>query len=215
MAIGEQLLFKKITADSISVAHPSISEDGSLLYFVSDMPGGYGGNDIWVCKKDGGNWGAPRNVGRPINSPSDELYPHIRDNGNLYFASDRKGGIGGLDLYKAERNESAAWEVENMKYPINSSADDFAIHFQPGKEKGMFTSSRRKGNDDIYRFDYVPLLFTFTGKVINENNTKNVEDFNVHVVSSDGEQADVKGSIEGSFVVELKPDLEYIIIGFI
>jgi peptidoglycan-associated lipoprotein len=208
---GEAAL-QQIVADSISVAHPSLSEDGSLLYFVSDMPGGYGGNDIWVCKNEGGNWGAPRNLGRPINSSADELYPFIRDNGSLYFASDRKGGIGGLDIYKAQRNASAAWEVENMKYPINSSADDFAIHFQAGNEKGMFTSSRRKGNDDIYRFDYVPLRFALKGKVVNDNNTKNVENFSVHVVSSDGEQVDVKGNSEGKFEVELKPDLEYIVM---
>lgn len=174
------------------------------------MPGGYGGNDIWMSKKSGSGWTEPQNLGKPINSEKDELFPHIRDNGKLYFASDRDGGIGGLDIYMAKRTESGVWEVENMKYPINSTADDFAIHFQPNKEKGMFSSSRNKGNDDIYRFDYVPLQFTFLGQVVDSESKTPVERASINLVSLDGEQFDVKTDDEGSFRFELKPDLEYI-----
>ena len=201
-----------LVPDSLSVAHPSISPDGSILYFVSDMPGGYGGNDIWMAKKSGSGWSEPQNLGRPINTPNDELFPHIRDNGNLYFASDRADGMGGLDIYKAERSKAGVWAVENMKYPINSTADDFAIVFQPKTEKGMFTSSRKKGNDDIYRFDYVPLQFTFSGQVLNSETKEPVEKAEIHVVSSDGEQSDLKANQEGRFIVELQPDLEYIVM---
>ncbi|RUT72971.1 OmpA family protein [Ancylomarina longa] len=203
---------QELVPDSLSVGHPSISKDGSVLYFVSDMPGGFGGNDIWMAKRSGSSWSEPQNLGRPINSVNDELFPFIRDNGTLYFASDRIDGMGGLDIYKATRSETGVWNVENMKYPINSTTDDFAIVFQSGKEKGMFTSSRKKGNDDIYRFDYVPLHFTFNGQVLNFETKKPVAVSKVHVVSSDGEQADVRTNIDGRFTFSMKPNMEYILM---
>jgi peptidoglycan-associated lipoprotein len=202
----------QVVPDSLSVAHPSISEDGSILYFVSDMPGGYGGNDIWMVKKSGSGWSEPQNLGRPINSTDNELFPHIRDNGALYFASDRKEGMGGLDIYKAEKSPEGVWKVDNMKYPINSTADDFAIHFQYQQEKGMFASSRKKGGDDIYRFDYVPLQFSFLGKVINAETKEPVETARVHVVSTDGEQKNDIVSETGDFLLQLEPELEYIVM---
>lgn len=201
-----------VVPDSLSVGHPSISADGNILYFVSDMPGGYGGNDIWMAKKSGNSWSEPQNLGRPINTPKDELFPHIKDNGDLYFASDRTGGMGGLDIYQAIREKTGVWTVENMKYPINSTADDFAMVFQVGEEKGMFTSSRKKGNDDIYRFDFVPLQFSFVGNVVNSETKEPIEKALVHIVSSDGEQKDVKANQEGKFTVELEPGLEYVVM---
>ncbi len=201
-----------LVPDSLSVGHPSISADGNILYFVSDMPGGYGGNDIWVAKRNGDSWSEPQNLGRPINTPNDELFPYIKENGDLYFASDRIEGMGGLDIYQAKREKTGVWKVENMKYPINSTADDFAIVFQVGQEKGMFTSSRKKGNDDIYRFNFVPLQFSFMGSVINSESKEPVEKALVHIVSSDGKQKDVKANQQGKFTVELEPDLEYIVM---
>lgn len=201
-----------LVPDSLSVGHPALSADGNILYFVSDMPGGYGGNDIWVSKKSGSGWSSPQNLGRPINTQNDELFPFVRDNGNLYFASNRKEGMGGLDIYKAFREESGVWKVENMKYPINSTADDFAMVFQPDGEKGMFTSSRNKGNDDIYRFDYMPLQFSFTGTVVNSETKNPVENALVHVVSSNGEQFDSKSDQDGQFMIQLQPEMEYIVM---
>ena len=205
-----RVAMQELVADSLSVGHPSISDDGLILYFVSDMPGGYGGNDIWMSKKSGSGWSEPQNLGRPINSDKDELFPHIRDNGMLYFASDRDGGMGGLDIYQAMRNEVGVWQVDNMKYPINSTADDFAIHFQAEQEKGMFSSSRKKGNDDIYRFDYMPLQFTFSGQVLDSESKEPIEKARINIVSTDGEQSEVKSGKDGKFFLELKPDLEYI-----
>ncbi|WP_421920727.1 OmpA family protein [Marinifilum sp.] len=205
-----RVALQELVPDSLSVGHPSISADGSILYFVSDMPGGYGGNDIWMSKKSGSGWTEPQNLGKPINSEKDELFPHIRDNGNLYFASDRDGGMGGLDIYMAKRKESGMWEVDNMRYPINSTADDFAIHFQPNNEKGMFSSSRKKGNDDLYRFDYVPLQFTFLGQVVDSESKEPIKRAGINLVSTDGEQLDAKTDDQGNFHFKLKPDLEYI-----
>eukprot|EP01029_Cantina_marsupialis_P005135 TRINITY_DN1548_c0_g1_i1.p1 TRINITY_DN1548_c0_g1~~TRINITY_DN1548_c0_g1_i1.p1 ORF type:complete len:786 (-),score=128.94 TRINITY_DN1548_c0_g1_i1:1121-3478(-) len=201
-----------LVPDSLSVGHPSISADGNILYFVSDMPGGYGGNDIWMAKKSGSSWSEPQNLGRPINTPNDELFPYIKENGDLFFASDRTEGMGGLDIYQAKREKTGVWTVENMKYPINSTADDFAMVFQIGQEKGMFTSSRKKGNDDIYRFDFVPLQFSFVGNVVNSESKEPVEKARVHIVSSDGKQKDVKANQEGKFTVDLLPGLEYVVM---
>ncbi|MDE5420421.1 OmpA family protein [Labilibaculum sp. DW002] len=201
-----------LVPDSLSVGHPSISADGNILYFVSDMPGGYGGNDIWMAKKSGSSWSEPQNLGRPINTPNDELFPYIKENGDLFFASDRTEGMGGLDIYQAKREKTGVWTVENMKYPINSTADDFAMVFQIGQEKGMFTSSRKKGNDDIYRFDFVPLQFSFVGNVVNSESKEPVEKARVHIVSSDGNQKDVKANQEGKFTVDLLPGLEYVVM---
>ncbi len=201
-----------LVKDSLSVGHPAISVDGTVLYFVSDMPGGYGGNDIWMAKKNGNSWSEPQNLGRPINSPDNELFPFVRNNGDLYFASDRKEGMGGLDIYRAKREETGVWKVENMKYPINSTADDFAMAFQFDQEKGMFTSSRKNGNDDIYRFDYVPLQFSFSGKVVNSETNEPIAKAEIHMVSSNGEQTDTKSNEEGQFIVDLNPELEYIVM---
>ncbi|WP_372755327.1 OmpA family protein [Labilibaculum sp.] len=201
-----------IVPDSISVGHPAISADGTVLYFVADMPGGYGGTDIWMTKKSGNNWSKPQNLGRPINSSDNESFPFCKSNGDLYFASDRKAGMGGLDIYHASREEAGMWQVENMKYPINSAADDFAIVFQEDNEKGMFTSSRKNGDDNIYGFKYVPLLFTFSGKIIDSETKDVIANANVHVVSSDGEQTDGKSDSEGQFNIELAPELEYIVM---
>ena len=201
-----------LVPDSLSVGHPSISADGTILYFVSDMPGGYGGNDIWMAKKSGSGWTEPQNLGRPINTPDNELFPFIKSNGDLYFASDRKEGMGGLDIYRAKREETGVWQVENMKYPINSTADDFALVFRSDEEKGMFTSSRKKGNDDIYGFKYVPLQFSFLGKVVNSETNEPVSKAEIHIVSSDGEQTDSRSDEEGQFNVDLDPELEYIVM---
>ncbi|PKQ60875.1 hypothetical protein BZG02_17925 [Labilibaculum filiforme] len=201
-----------LVPDSLTVGHPAISDDGTILYFVSDMPGGYGGNDIWMAKKSGNSWSKPQNLGRPINSPNNELFPFIKSNGDLFFASDRKDGMGGLDIYQAKREETGVWKVENMKYPINSTADDFAITFQFDQEKGMFTSSRKNGNDDIYRFDYVPLQFAFVGKIVDSETNEPIENASIHIVSSDGEQMDSKLTDEGQFNIELNPELEYIVM---
>jgi len=203
---------QELVPDSLSVGHPSISKDGSVLYFVSDMPGGFGGNDIWMAKRSGSSWSEPQNLGRPINSPNDELYPFIKDDNTLYFASDRKDGMGGLDIYKAARLETGVWKVENMKYPINSTADDFGIVFQNKLQKGMFTSSRKKGNDDIYRFDYVPLHFSISGQVLNSETKQPIAASKIHVVSSDGEQADIRSDIDGRYSFSLNPNKEYILM---
>ena len=129
--------------DSITTAHPAISPDGLILYFVSDMPGGLGEKDLWMVSRDseGGEWGAPVNLGEEINTPGNELYPFVHMDGTLYFSTDSRIGLGGLDIYKATLDEVGSWTLENMKPPINSPEDDIGIVFESEVERGFFSSA--------------------------------------------------------------------------
>ncbi|MDD5571580.1 MAG: OmpA family protein [Bacteroidales bacterium] len=167
------------TIPFIGIGHPAITKDELTLYFASNLPGGKGGNDIWVAKRKSKSqpFGKPENVGAPINTTGDEMFPYIHENGTLYFASNGLLGMGGLDIFKATpRSDGTFTQPENMKYPINTSANDFGIIFEGASEKkGFLTSNRNdgKGLDDIYSFVIPPLLFTLKG-VITDDSTKKV-----------------------------------------
>ncbi len=143
-----------LNSKEYSVGHPSLSTDGQSLYFVSDMPGGQGGTDIWMCKREGEEWGHAKNLGKTINTKENEMFPTIQDNTVLYFSSEGHPGYGAMDIYKSS-NENGNWTTPvNLKQPINSSYDDFAIAYAPGSKIGFFSSNRTggTGNDDIYGF---------------------------------------------------------------
>ena len=142
--------------DEYSVGHPALTPDGNTMYFVSDMPGGYGGPDIYVTQKEGASWGTPKNLGADINTEGKEMFPYVDSDGELYFASDGHGGLGGLDVFRVKQNaKTGKWgKIRNIGSPINSSYDDFSMHFGKDKSYGYFTSNRPngKGLDDIYSF---------------------------------------------------------------
>jgi peptidoglycan-associated lipoprotein len=201
--------------DSVSTAHPAISPDGLTLYFVSDMPGGLGENDIWkVTRSDeGGSWGSPVNLGEEINTPGNELYPFVHADGALYFASDSRVGLGGLDIYKATLDETKSWRLENMKPPINSPEDDFGIVFEEEVERGFFSSARKgRGNDEIFSFVLPPLEFSVTGVVKDERNDEILQNSTVKSVGSDGITVETNTGEEGSFKFMLKPGTDYVFI---
>ncbi|MRT94468.1 OmpA family protein [Ancylomarina sp. 16SWW S1-10-2] len=203
----------KIVPDSLSIGHPSLSADGETLYFASDMAGGYGGNDIWMVKKDGETWGSPVNLGADINTDKEEIFPYIRDNGMLYFSSDRLDGMGGLDIYAA-KSRANVWDVRNMQYPINTEADDFSIVFQPGEKKGLFASSRNKGNDDIFSFEKMevdPTLIGIIGGVISWDEGLAGKNIKVKVESDKGEVKDIKIGENGAFKLPIHVDTKYTI----
>jgi len=201
--------------DSVSTAHPAISPDGLTLYFVSDMPGGLGENDIWKVSRDseGGSWGSPVNLGEEINTPGNELYPFVHDDGALYFSSDSRVGLGGLDIFRATLDESKSWRLENMKPPINSPEDDFGIVFEKEVERGFFSSSRKgRGNDEIFSFVLPPLEFSVTGVVKDERNDEILPNSVVKSVGSDGITVETNTGDEGSFRFMLKPGTDYVFI---
>ena len=142
--------------DEYSVGHPALTADGNTMYFVSDMPGGYGFTDIYVTKKEGENWGTPKNLGREVNTEGREMFPYVTPEGELYFSSDGHGGLGGLDIFKVKQNsKTQKWgKIRNIGAPLNSSYDDYGFHYGTDKSYGYFSSDRPDGHglDDIYSF---------------------------------------------------------------
>jgi outer membrane protein OmpA-like peptidoglycan-associated protein len=139
-------------SDEYSVGHPTISEDGKTLYFASDMPGGYGGTDIWVSTYEGDSaWSKPVNLGEQINSEGNEMFPYIYGDSLLYFASNGYGGLGGLDIYKTWVHAEEPGVI-NLGYPVNTNKDDFALVLDKPGKRGYFSSNRENGtgDDDIY-----------------------------------------------------------------
>ncbi len=205
----------ELGGDSITIAHPAISPDELTLYFVSDMPGGIGGKDIWMVTRTtkGGEWSVPKNLGPPINTKDDEMFPYVHPDGTLYFSSNGHVGMGGLDIFLAKKNEDGTWKVENLRPPINSSADDFGICFQKDEERGFFSSNRAaKGDDNIYSFVLPPLKFNVLGTVKDEKSEQLLSEVTVKSIGSDGMQIETKTSKDGSFKFMLKPNTDYVFI---
>jgi peptidoglycan-associated lipoprotein len=204
-----------ILSDSLVAAHPAISADGLTLFFVSDMKGTFGGKDIWIITRTatGDAWSEPRNAGPDINTPGDELFPYVRSDGNLYFASDGHIGMGGLDIFRAVPQPDGAWVVTNMKAPVNSSADDFSIAFENGNEKGIFSStSKGRGNDELYSFELPPLRFNVTGLVKDEKTGSAIAGSTVMLIASDGNNLQAETGNSGDFRFALRQDVDYIFL---
>jgi peptidoglycan-associated lipoprotein len=204
-----------LVADSLVVAHPALSPDGQTLYFVSDMPGGRGGKDIYRSTRTspGSPWSKPENLGPDINTRGNELFPFVREDGTLYFASDGLIGMGGLDIFKATPQAGDGWIVENMKVPINSPEDDFGITFEKEAEKGIFSSSRKgRSGDDLYTFEMPPLLFSITGLVKDEKTGQPVDAAIVQLIASDGANLQTETGAAGDFRFSLRPEVDYIFL---
>jgi len=205
----------KILPDSMVAAHPAVSADGLTMYFVSDMSGGFGGKDIWVTTRSGAgsDWSTPINPGPDINTGGNELFPFLRNDGTLYFSSDGLIGMGGLDIFKAVPQPDGSWIVENMKVPVNSSADDFGIAFENENERGIFSSTRKgRENDDLYAFEFPPLTFSITGLVKDEKTGSAIEGSTVQLIASDGSNLQAETGSGGEFKFSLKPDVDYIFL---
>lgn len=154
---------------AMMVAHPALSPDGQVLYFVSDKEeGGIGGLDLWRSLRNvDGSWGPAQNLGPLVNTRGDEMFPCVRQDGTLYFSSDGHKGYGGLDLFRATERDDGRFDVVNMGIPINSTGDDFGIAFMGVAEEGFFSSNRgnAKGYDDIYSFYLPPVILTVEASV--------------------------------------------------
>ena len=145
-------------------AHPTFSSDGKTLYFATDMPGGFGGMDIWVVKMTDNIWGTPMNLGGNINSVGNEVFPSLRKDDELYYSSDAIENLGGLDIMMSA-NRNGIWERPvHMSYPINSSTDDFSVAWNPDGKTGYFTSDRY-GSDRIFSFIEDDTQVTLNGLV--------------------------------------------------
>ncbi|MDP1803302.1 MAG: OmpA family protein [Bacteroidota bacterium] len=209
--------------DSIQFGHPTLSADGKFLYFASRMSGGYGGIDIWRCTFDAkaNVWGQPTNAGPAVNTEGDEMYPTISDDGKkLYFSSNYHPGMGGLDIFVAEAGADGKFSkaVENLKYPINSSYDDFGIIYEGKKQRGYLTSNREggKGSDDIWSFNLPPLNYNIKGMAMSKGDDRTgagrgeaVELVKVKIVGSDGSINEFTTPKDGNYTFKLKEKTTY------
>lgn len=205
----------EITADTLSTfGHPAVSPDGEYLYFVSDMPGGYGGKDIWrISLKE--RQGSLVNLGPDINTEGNDDFPYVRSDGSLYFSSDGHPGMGGLDIFRATAVGDPAdlrWEVENMGFPINSAGDDFGITFGKG-EDGFFSSNRgdARGYDHIYSFEYDPVRITIEGLVMDKDEEP-VKNAIIRIVGNDGSNQKEVARNDGSFSFALQRGVKYVML---
>ncbi|MCB0790590.1 MAG: OmpA family protein [Flavobacteriales bacterium] len=188
----------------ITCGHPALSPDETMLFFSSNMKGGRGGKDIWMIRldKDGKPTGVAKNLGPEVNTPKNDMFPFMRSDGSLYFASDGYPGMGGLDIFRAEKTGDDSWgHVENMKSPINSSMDDYGIIFDGDEERGYFTSNRPggKGQDDIWRFYMPDLVFALQGTAYDKVTGEVLPAAKVEVVGTDGSSFSTLTDDNGGF----------------
>lgn len=204
--------------DTISVGHPCVSPDGKFLIFASDMFGGHGGRDLWYTTYDrrSDSWSAPVNMGPEINTEGNELFPTFGEDGSLYFASDGHLGMGGLDIFRAEKvGEEYKWtKPQNLGFPINSVSNDFGL-IEIDARNGYFTSNRKSTDsqgeytDDIWSYNLPPNLFTLK-VIISESDSKGkgkrIENATVKITGSDGSSWEGITNDLGEVYFEKKPD---------
>ena len=206
-----------ISKDTLSsFAHPAVSPDGQWLYFSSDMPGGYGGLDIWKIRlgKDGVEGGV-ENLGNKINTEGDEMFPTFRPNGDLYFSSNGHPGMGGLDIFIAKTDTMGnGYVIEHPGYPLNSEADDFGMTFEGLKNQGYFSSNRgdARGWDHIFSFYNPEIVQTVTGWVY-EKDGYELPAALVYMVGKDGTNLKLNVKGDGSFTQQIKPNVDYVFLG--
>jgi outer membrane protein OmpA-like peptidoglycan-associated protein/tetratricopeptide (TPR) repeat protein len=198
-----------------SIGHPSISVDGKLLYFISDMPGGFGGTDIYVSQKLGYKWTKPVNLGINVNTSGDEMFPYIHPDGSLYFSSDGHIGLGGLDIFVTRYNGYKWEDPVNMKLPFNSSKDDFAYIINEENTIGYFSSNRKggKGGDDIYYFEKnLDMLKKVKGRVISAASKMPIGEVNVILQDYVNPDKKKKTNEDGLFNFRMEPGQNYNIV---
>ena len=213
-----------ISRDTLSAyAHPAVSPDGQWLYFVSDMPGGLGGYDIWRAELSTNGILSLENVGAPINTPGDELFPTFRPNGDLYFSSNGHPGFGGLDIYYVESEklnvessnlQPSTFDLQHPGWPLNSAGDDFGMTFEGLHNRGYFSSNRgdARGWDHIYSFEKSEVIQTVKGWVYEQDGYELPQGL-VYMVGNDGTNKKISVRGDGSFVEEIKPGVSYVFLG--
>lgn len=203
-----------ITNDTLSsYAHPAVSPDGEWLYFVSDMPGGKGGLDIWRMRLTANGPVGVENLGDPINTPGDEMFPTFRPNGDFYFSSDGHPGFGGLDIFIATVGEDGKYHLSHPGYPLNSQGDDFGMTFQGQLNQGFFSSNRGDGRgwDHIYSFYNPEIVQTIRGWIYEQDGYE-LTAGEARIVGTDGTNLRLGVRGDGSFEYAVKPGVDYIIL---
>ncbi len=198
-------------SDEYSTGTPSIHKSNKIMYFVSDMPGGVGGKDIYYSVWENDKWGKPVNCGPTINTPDNEMFPYISTDSVLYFSSDGHVGLGGLDLFSINlKNKNA--KVKNLGFPMNSKKDDFGIALNSNNSTGYFSSNRKRNthDDDIYYFNKINHVFV-KGQIVDKVTKKKISNAYVYIKDSKGKVIDSTFTDKnGNYIIQdLEPDKEY------
>lgn len=204
-----------LSKDSMAVyAHPSITPSGDFLYFVSDLPKGYGGKDIWRAALVDGAVSYIENLGPEINTAGDEMFPYMRSDNTMYFSSDGHLGMGGLDIFIAKfDSKTGKWTVENMQSPINSQGDDFGITFEGDKERGFLSSNRNEGRgyDRIYSFEYPTSQLSVEGYIVDPDD-EFIDNATIRIVGNNGTNTRTKGKANGTYTTEVAQGVNYVFL---
>ena len=221
-AVRKDTLWTNITelpfnSKEYSTGHPTITTDGNTMYFVSDMPGGMGGTDIYMTQKVNGTWSKPVNMGSTINSPFNEMFPMIWKDSVLYFSSDGHYNMGGLDIFKTEKEGSGWTDARNMGYPLNTSYDDFGVALNDNGTAGILSSNRNSKNtmqDNLYTFTINDIRFTLEGIAVDKGTQEPIAGVNVELTNTiTGTKETVTTGPDGKFKFKLNPETPYSIVG--
>jgi outer membrane protein OmpA-like peptidoglycan-associated protein len=190
-----------------SVGHPAMNKEENYLYFVSDMKGGFGGSDIYRVSFNDGKFGTPENLGKEVNSDSNELFPFISESGILYFSSDTKGGFGGLDVYKCDFDGQKFDYRKNMGTPFNSDSDDFGFSSfvnENNSDYGLISSNRQggKGLDDVYYWGSNVKSLKLKGKITDKNSNP-VANALINYTFPDGKTGVIRTDVNGNYQFEV------------
>ncbi len=199
-------------SDDYSVGHPCMDPDGQVIYFISDMPGGAGGTDIYMTRKQGPDkWSKPINLGDKVNSPGNEMFPWVSSSGVLYFASNGRKGLGGLDIYRLTSVGTPQEKVSNMGFPVNSPQDDFALVIDEASGQGFFTSNRKggKGDDDLYSLRQKQVV---EGIVLDERTGEPVPEATIQAFDGNGPSQVAFSDAEGRFRMPLDRNKEFMLV---
>nr|WP_246440120.1 OmpA family protein [Rhabdobacter roseus] len=193
-----------------SCGHPALAPDDTKLYFVSDMPGGYGGTDLYVVEYRNGKWGTPVNMGREINTEGNEMFPYVDASGTLYFSSDGHEGLGGLDVFMAElKDDIPVRGVQNLGAPINSERDDFGFITDANRTSGYLSSNRKRGSYDDNIYSFRRLCKQLNIYVYDAKTKEPIEAADVRIVKSGVNQALQQTGLDGSIRTCLDVVSEY------
>ena len=199
----------KFNSDDYSVGHPALTPDGKKMYFISDMPGGHGGTDLYVTHMVEGNWSEPENLGDEINTPGNEMFPFFDEDGSLYFSSDAHNSLGGLDVFITYHNGERWAHPENLNYPINSQKDDFGFVINKDTRTG-FVSSSRTNKDEIYEFKEHDPTFNLLGFAHWKGTQDPVEGVMVRITNNgSGEVIEATSDKQGKFKLKLAMESMY------
>lgn len=195
-----------------SVTHPALSNNGNTMYFIADMAWGYGGTDIYKSDFINGTWSAPKNLGKTINTPGNEMFPFAPNDSTLYFSSDGNFTLGGLDIYRSEMLNDE-WSIpENIGAPINSSKDDFGLITDSTEMNGYFTSNRIHNIDKIFSYHKSPPIFSVSGKLIDKATNKPIKDAVLKLKADNGTETSINTKSDGSYIAKLLHNTSYSLI---